>query len=148
MARKDAIKGLRDVLVKRRDALRMALAGDLSLLKELAAQSHGDFIDAALDTAQDEISSQLAEVESRELANIENAIKLMDSGEYGKCENCNSNIPLARLQALPYATSCIQCQREKELSNRGGGSSTDWGRIIDAPSTDDIRLSDIDINVP
>ena len=57
--------------------LRKALAGDLSLLKELRAQTAGDLVDAALDSAQDEISSQLAEVESRELANVENALERM-----------------------------------------------------------------------
>ena len=65
MARKDALVNLRVILVKRRDALRTALAGDLSLLKELRSESPGDVIDAAYDSAQDEISSQLAEVESR-----------------------------------------------------------------------------------
>ena len=68
MSRKDAILNMRQILVKRRDALRKALAGDLSLLKELRAQTSGDMVDAALDSVQDEISSQLAEVESRELA--------------------------------------------------------------------------------
>ena len=66
MARKDAILNLRQVLIKRRDALRQALAGDLSLLKELREQTSGDVVDFALDSAQDEISSQLAAVESRE----------------------------------------------------------------------------------
>ena len=68
MARKDALFNMRQILLKRRDALRSALAGDLSLLKELRGQTAGDVVDAALDCAQDEISSQLAEVESRELA--------------------------------------------------------------------------------
>ena len=67
MSRKDAILNMRQILIKRRDALRKALAGDLSLLKELRAQTSGDMVDAALDSVQDEISSQLAEVESREL---------------------------------------------------------------------------------
>ena len=79
MARKDALVNLRVILVKRRDALRSALAGDLSLLKELRSESPGDVIDAAYDSAQDEISSQLAEVESRELANIENALDKVDT---------------------------------------------------------------------
>ena len=77
MARKDAMMNLRQILVRRRDALRQALAGDLSLLKELRQQNSGDVIDAALDTAQDEISSQIAEVESRELSNIETALERM-----------------------------------------------------------------------
>lgn len=114
MSRKDSLTGLRQVLIKRRDALRKALAGDLSLLKELRGQTSGDVLDAALDSAQDEISSQLAEVESRELASIENALERMRDGDYGSCEGCNEPIPLARLQALPYATTCIKCQREME----------------------------------
>ena len=62
------------------------LAGDLSLLSQLREQTGGDVVDAALDAAQDEISSQLAEVESRELANIERALVRMQSGNYGECE--------------------------------------------------------------
>ncbi len=88
MARKDSILKLRALLVQRRDALRRALAGDLSLLKSMAEQSGGDVVDAALDAAQDEISSQLAEVESRELAHIENALERMRQGTYGQCEVC------------------------------------------------------------
>jgi DnaK suppressor protein len=71
-------------------------------------------MDAAYDSAQDEISSQLAEVESRELASIENALDRMKSGQYGLCEVCNCRIPMARLNALPYATMCIGCQRDVE----------------------------------
>ncbi|MFM8890931.1 MAG: TraR/DksA family transcriptional regulator [Planctomycetia bacterium] len=120
MARKDSLLNLRAILVRRRDALRSALAGDLSLLKSLRSESPGDVIDAAYDSAQDEISSQLAEVESRELANIENALERMKAGTYGLCEICNCKIPMARLNALPYATVCIECQREIE---RTGGAT-------------------------
>ena len=114
MARKDALLNLRAILVRRRDALRSALAGDLTLLRELRSESPGDVIDAAVDSAQDEISSQLAEVESRELASIENALERMRTGQYGTCEYCGCKIPMARLNALPYATMCIACQREVE----------------------------------
>src|SRR5688572_17193445 len=93
MARKDAMMNLRQILIRRRDALRKALAGDLSLLKELRQQNSGDVIDAALDTAQDEISSQLAEVESRELGSIEVALERMRQGEYGSCYGCGQQIP-------------------------------------------------------
>jgi DnaK suppressor protein len=67
MSRKEALGKLREVLLVRREAIRKALAGDLSLLRQLADDG-GDVIDVAMDTAQDEISSQLVEVESRELA--------------------------------------------------------------------------------
>jgi DnaK suppressor protein len=147
MARKDSLFGMRQILIKRRDALRQALAGDLSLLKELRAQAAGDVVDAALDSAQDEISSQLAEVESRELARIENALERMRIGQYGVCEGCGVKIPMARLNALPYATYCIECQRESERSGAGGSSDSDWGRLVDGGNEPDVSINDIEIDV-
>jgi DnaK suppressor protein len=147
MARKDAMMNLRQILVRRRDALRQALAGDLSLLKELRQQNSGDVIDAALDTAQDEISSQLAEVESRELGSIEFALERMKKGDYGRCEGCNNAIPLARLQALPYATMCIQCQREAEKNGETVGGSS-LSRMFDGGMADtEISAGDLEIDV-
>ena len=148
MARKDAIHELRQILIKRRDALRKALAGDLSLLKELRQQTSGDMVDAALDSAQDEISSQLAEVESRELANIEIALERIREGHYGACESCECQIPMARLQALPYATLCINCQREAEKSGNAAGGNANWGRVLDLDAGDnDSALNDIELDV-
>ena len=122
MARKESLLNLHAILVRRRDALRSALAGDLTLLKELRSESPGDVVDAAYDSAQDEISSQLAEVESRELASIENTLERMKAGQYGLCEVCSGKIPMARLNALPYATMCIECQRELERSGASAES--------------------------
>lgn len=148
MSRKDAITSLHQILIRRRDALRKALAGDLSSLKELREQTSGDMVDAALDCAQDEISSQLAEVESRELSYIETALERIRDGEYGQCEGCETSIPLARLQALPYATMCIQCQREAEKEGGIGSGAADWSRLIDTSAMDkEVSLSDIEIDV-
>jgi len=147
MARKDSILSMRQTLIQRRDALRTALAGDLSLLKELRAQTSSDVIDAALDCAQDEISSQLAEVESRELASIENALQRMREGHFGLCEACSCHIPMARLHALPYATFCIDCQREAERQGHNGRGETDWGRVVDHSSDADASINDIELDV-
>ena len=145
MARKDSLKALRDVLLKRREALKRALDGDLSLLKELREQTKGDVVDFALDSAQDEISSQLAEVESRELTNIDAALERMKSGSYGRCEGCRSNIPLARLQALPYATCCIECQRRLEKLGVDS-NSVDWSNLLDAGmSGSDSPIADLEM---
>ena len=122
MARKDAIAKLRMVLLGRRDALRKALDGDFSALQALRDQTSGDVVDFALDSAQDELNSQLAEVESRELKQIETAISKISNGTYGLCELCQKNIPLARLQALPYASNCIECQTKVETLGE------DWNR--------------------
>ena len=147
MARKDAMSNMREVLLTRRDALRKALAGDLSMLKELREQSSGDVVDIALDSAQDEISSQLAEVESRELSHIDKALDRMRQGAYGKCEGCESNIPLARLQALPYATFCIDCQREAEKQGFDTNQTADWSQILDSTSDADPVLGDMGLDV-
>jgi len=147
MARKDAVLALRQILIKRRDGLRAALAGDLSLLKELRGQTSGDVVDAALDSAQDEISSQLAEVESRELAQIETALEQMRNGNYGICEGCDEAIPLARLQALPYAINCINCQREAEKRGDFSRGPTDFSRLLDSVSDSDLETKDVEIDV-
>lgn len=148
MNRKEAVLNLRQSLVIRRDALRKALAGDLSLLQELNAQASGDVVDAALDSAQDEISSQLAEVESRELARIEDALERMRDGHYGECEECGCSIPMARLQALPYAALCIECQRDAERESGSGAYTTDWSRLLDTGGSDlDLTLSDLEMDV-
>src|SRR5260370_23405413 len=120
MARKEALLRLHARLVARRDALRKALTGDEDSYRELAAQDVvGDNVDAAVDNANDEISSQLVEIESRELSQIEHALKRIRQGVYGRCEYCGGKIAEARLNALPYTNSCIDCQRENE---RGGQS--------------------------
>lgn len=138
MARKDSIVKLHGLLVNRRDALRKALAGDLSLLKALPEQTGGDVVDAALDAAQDEISSKLAEVESRELVLIDTAIERIREGTYGLCDVCKNKIPLARLNALPYAMTCIDCQRAVETS---GGSIADLNMTFDT----DVSFSDSEV---
>ncbi|RIK76179.1 MAG: molecular chaperone DnaK [Planctomycetota bacterium] len=145
MARKDSILKMRDLLMKRRDALRRVLAGEVSSLKSLRGQKGGDLVDAALDAVQDEISSKLAEAESRELANIEVALERIRTGSYGLCEVCGGKIPLARLNALPYATNCIDCQRANENSSGGHFLGGDWSRVLDGGVLDvDVSFTDIE----
>ena len=146
MARKDTLIKLHKLLLTRRDALRRALAGDMSLLKELSSNRSGDPVDAALDLAQNEVSSQLAEMESRELRDIEQALAQMKQGSYGTCDVCENKIPLARLNALPYTTTCIDCQRDQERSGGSGDSEDDWARAYGGGS-DDASLSDAEFDL-
>ncbi len=131
MTRKNSIAEMRLILTQRRDALVQALSGDDSLLKKFSQQSGGDVVDFASDSAFGEMSSQLAEVENRELQHVEAALKKMKEGTYGKCDACSGNIPLARLQALPYATYCIKCKRAAEEAGVDPGSVVDWSTILD-----------------
>ncbi|MGQ9606791.1 MAG: TraR/DksA family transcriptional regulator [Thermogutta sp.] len=149
MNRRQSILNMQQILLKRREALRRALAGDLSLLKEIKTEAGGDIVDFALDSVQDEISSKLAELESRELLRVEKALQRMEEGQYGICEGCGCSIPLARLTALPYATLCIKCQREAELEDRDDDSrDIDWSRLSESSSSDaELTINDIELDV-
>jgi DnaK suppressor protein len=72
-------------------------------------------------------------------------LERMRGGKYGLCEICNGKIPLARLNALPYATSCIECQRASETAGAGGAYSGDWSRVLDGGVVDvDVSFSDLE----
>lgn len=45
---------------------------------------------------------------------IEAALKRMDEGTYGVCSNCGKSISAERMEALPYATLCVECQKLQE----------------------------------
>lgn len=47
----------------------------------------------------------------RLLAQIEAAVRRIEQGVYGMCERCGQAINPDRLQALPYATTCVNCAR-------------------------------------
>jgi len=131
MNRNQTIEKLRQVLLKRRRALRKALAGELSELEALNRAASSDEVDFALDSAYDEMNAQLAELESRELAQIEKALERMEEGTYGICEITGKPIPLARLQALPYTTVRVEAQRELERMEADGQTVADYSRILD-----------------
>ena len=156
MARKDALIRLHTRLVARRDSLRKALNGDLDSLRELTSiNSVGDSVDAAVDTANDEINSQLVEIESRELEQIEHALHRIVQGVYGRCEFCGEKIAEARLNALPYTNTCIDCQRENERFGQAFGRApeeTRWNRVFDKSSDDHdldgpVKLSDFELDL-
>lgn len=152
MARQDALLRLHKGLISRRTELRKRLGLEL---EELAHVKHssasGDVADAAFDASGEEMSSALAELESKELAQIERALRRLKAGSYGKCEVCSIKIPVARLNALPFSTLCVECQRETE---RDGGwaadhGGSDFGRIADGYPRDDreVNISDLEIDM-
>ena len=152
MARRDALLRLHKTLLARRGALRKALAGELADLRNFKTDS-GDSVDVAFDTGSDEIATQLAELEARELNQIERALARMKQGIYGVCEHCQGKIPVARLNALPYSTTCIECQREME-TNPGWGAGRrggDWEKVFESGTPleeeREINISDIEMDL-
>jgi DnaK suppressor protein len=154
MARKDALLRLTSRLIARRDALRKALNGDLDSFRRFSElNAVGDNVDAAVDSANDEICSQLVEIESRELGQIEHALQRIAAGVYGRCEFCRGKISEARLNALPYTNSCIDCQRENERAGQTRALEPDskrWAKVYEKPEEGEgdskINLSDFEMD--
>ncbi len=148
MARKDALLRLHKRLVTQRNDLREKLRGEIKLTRSGAGTS--DVADLAADDAEQEISSQLAAFEWRELAKVERAIEAIREGHYGTCDVCGRKIPIARLQALPYTSSCVDCQRQQEQTGGGyANADADWESAIEFQSRQndtELTLSDIDID--
>ena len=153
MARRDALLRLHKSLVARRDELRRRLGGDLKDLHDGTAGVGADTVDVAFDSGSEEVTSQLAELESRELAQIERALVRLRQGTYGVCEGCARKIPVSRLNALPFTTTCIECQREMEVFGSWGraGVGGNWEKVSDAPpSLEDqreLKLADLEMDV-
>jgi len=110
----DELKKLEEQLMKRREELLRELQGGIGSLQKDASSPTGDSADVAMDIMQEDLYSQLAELEAQELARIEHALQRIREGTYGICEECGQQIPAARLKALPFTTLCVQCQAQYE----------------------------------
>src|SRR4051812_33169713 len=113
MARQDALLRLHKTLLARRAEIYKKLEEDIDNLRNFKGEDPtGDSADVAFEAGSDEMASHLAELDSRELGQIERALHRLKQGTYGVCESCAEKIPIGRLNALPYSTLCIECQRE------------------------------------
>ncbi len=109
MSRNDSIHPVRDILIKRKRALKQ-----LASAEDEAPRSLSDVADQAVAEDIAHISKQMQGNVSNELTLIDEALDRISNGGYGTCKGCEMQIPMARLQALPYASRCINCQRESE----------------------------------
>jgi DnaK suppressor protein len=48
---------------------------------------------------------------------IVNALRRIESGDYGYCDNCGDEISIKRLQARPESRLCLECQSTKEFTD-------------------------------
>lgn len=143
MARKDALLRLHDRLMAKRNSLRKRLAEEHNLTLPTWTGSR-DVGDAASEGAEAELDNQLAALESRELAQIEQAIENIRDGRYGLCELCDKPIPIERLKALPFTTHCVECQRKAEhVRANGGDYEADWESAYELEG----RMSDREFSI-
>ena len=70
--------------------------------------------DAATITFDREMDYSLEENSGHVLAAIDEALKRIEEGTFGTCARCGQPIAEARLEAMPYATKCIDCKRLEE----------------------------------
>ncbi|MDP9304360.1 MAG: TraR/DksA C4-type zinc finger protein [Actinomycetota bacterium] len=80
--------------------------------EETAYDNH--LADTATETYDRELDYTLEENSEHVLAEIDAALKRIEEGTYGTCTNCDRPIVVERLEALPWATLCIDCKRDRE----------------------------------
>ena len=70
--------------------------------------------DIATATFDREMASTLEDNSTHVLAEIDAALKRIDEGTFGVCTRCGQPIDTERLEALPWATLCIEDKRKQE----------------------------------
>ncbi len=73
--------------------------------------------DVGTDNFQRELALGLVSNEQQVLYRIEEALKRIEEGTYGKCETCGKAIKESRLKAIPFATMCISCKEKEEAQS-------------------------------
>lgn len=75
-----------------------------------------DYIDYAVNSYAREFLLSLTEMDRKQLLQIEEALRRIDRGEFGRCQQCGLEIPRKRLEIQPWARHCVSCQ---ELEEKG-----------------------------
>jgi RNA polymerase-binding protein DksA len=70
--------------------------------------------DVATDLQQQDMSLAFMESENVQLQDIEEALERLHDDRFGLCEECDREIAVERLRAIPYAPLCLDCQRRQE----------------------------------
>ena len=122
---RDQMKQFRQLLITER----VKFANEIKSIAQDASKSpreaSGDLsaytvhmADMAADTYERELSMNIVSSEQEVLYQIDDALKRLDDGSFGVCQQCNQPISMSRLKAVPYASLCISCQRAKEQKSK------------------------------
>ena len=110
----------RELLLDERGRVERAIAGlrdgHPGSIEDEAEEVNGsldteDIAETASITLGREIDYTLGENSQTVLAEIDRALARIEDGTYGTCTNCGKEIALARLDAQPWASLCIDCAR-------------------------------------
>lgn len=75
-----------------------------------------DIVDRANNSYNRELMFSISDTERLMLLQVEDALNRIEAGTYGRCTNCGNAINPLRLDAVPWARFCIDCQ---ELAEKG-----------------------------
>ena len=107
------INDIKQNLITERDFLFTKLNGnDLSV----DDAETPDPVDLAVQNYSKNVLLAVSENDSRQLQMIDEALVRIEDEEYGVCQNCSNEIMFKRLQAVPWARYCLNCQ---ELLEKG-----------------------------
>ncbi len=113
--RKERLKKL--LIGKRQEIIREAkneigkfIRGDNRQLAETALDD-GDW--SVVDLAED-LNLQKLTVHKQTLNKIDEALRKLNEGTYGICEDCGSEISEERLKIIPFAIYCVDCMEKRE----------------------------------
>ena len=123
--RKTDLQRLRSQLLEEKDRVSQSLSQHEKIIKHTDDQSgletgkaHSNHMaDQGSDEFQYETTIKFANTEGRYLYNIEEALRRIEDGTYGKCMECNKAIALPRLRRLPYTRLCIDCKEQEEAGS-------------------------------
>lgn len=86
---------------------------ELSYYDNDSADGAGDLLDL-------EIGMTLEKNEEAIISKIDSALKNIENGTYGTCKCCGKAIPVGRLEILPYAENCVQCENDNHRDLNDG----------------------------
>ena len=110
------LKQVHKHLEEKRDEILAMYQHDLRVSKETSDEGTDDIVDRANNAYNRELLFALSSGERQLLEEVEEAIGRIEAGEFGDCLSCSNDIAEQRLQAVPWARYCIDCQ---ELSEKG-----------------------------
>jgi RNA polymerase-binding protein DksA len=115
----ERFESLQKALIEEKTSLDKQLA-DLGLgkkengLEGVDVEADEGFADTAQATAgKSELLAQIEHLSSLH-EEVEAALKRLEDGTYGRCENCGKDIAMERLEAVPWAALCITCKQQAE----------------------------------
>jgi DnaK suppressor protein len=106
----------KDALLSKQAQMMETYARDRAAGNEQPEDGIQDLADKAASAYSKELNFSLSDADRETLMLIQEAIERLGANEYGTCVNCGVEIGVKRLEAVPWAQYCIDCQ---ELNERG-----------------------------